>query len=240
MRTNKVRYLQITFSEPIMSWEIPYFRAAVIERTKRESDLFHNHIDDKEYVYRYPLIQYKIKDKKPSLICLKEATEDIHYLLRQKNFNFRIGNKQINFDIDDVRLKYELIQTWNDEMHYNIHHWLALNQENFQIYQAKETIVDKYAFLQELLAKHLMIFAEAMDAAMIHPLQVKITRIESEKYIEYKGVFHLTFNLDFKTNLSIPLDVGIGKGVSIGFGIVKRLHSDRPHHKKSKYEESLH
>lgn len=227
MRTNRVRYLQIVFSEPIMSWEIPYFRAAVIECTKRESDLFHNHIDDQEYLYRYPLIQYKIKDKCPSLICLREATEDIHYLLRQKNFNFLIGQKQIDFHIEDVRLKYERIQTWDSDFSYNILNYMSLNQENFQIYQKLETVVEKYAFLQELLFKHLNIFAEAMDAYQPYPLQVKITRILSEKYIEYKGVFHLTFNMNFKTNLSIPQNVGIGKGVSIGFGIVKRLNQKK-------------
>ncbi|MBK7522793.1 MAG: hypothetical protein IPI53_01070 [Saprospiraceae bacterium] len=41
--------------------------------------------------------------------------------------------------------------------------------------------------------------------------------------MEYKGVFHLTFSLNFTCNLSIPNYVGLGKGVSVGFGIVKQL-----------------
>ncbi len=115
---NKTRYLHIVFSEPIQSYDIPKFRAAVIEKTKRESTLFHNHIDDNAFIYRYPLIQYKATDKKASMVCLAEATEDIHYLLKQKKFDFRIGQQVHDFEIDDVRLKYEHIQTWDEDFRY--------------------------------------------------------------------------------------------------------------------------
>lgn len=88
MKSNRNRFLQIVFDQPVQSYEIPYFRAAVIEKTKRESTLFHNHVDNDSFIYRYPLIQYKVKDRKPCLVCLNEATDDIHYLLREKNFDF--------------------------------------------------------------------------------------------------------------------------------------------------------
>lgn len=62
-----------------------------------------------------------------------------------------------------------------------------------------------------------------MEAYLPIPLKVKLIEIKDEKFIEYKGVFNLTFNITFKTNLNIPDYVGIGKGVSIGFGIVRQL-----------------
>jgi hypothetical protein len=219
----KTRYLHIIFSEPIQSYDIPKFRSAVIEKSKRESDLFHNHLDDQQYIYRYPLIQYKVTDKKASLVCLNEATEDIHYLLRQKTFDFRIGSENIRYEIEDVRLKYERIQTWDHDFIYNIHNWMALNQENFMTYQKMDSLPERLIFLQELLEKHIRIFMEAMNAAEPVPLKVKIKEVKSEKYIEYKNIFHLTFCLNFSCNLSIPNHVGLGKGVSVGFGIIKKL-----------------
>ena len=63
----KTSYLQLVFDTPLQSYEIPKFRAAVIEKTKRQSDLFHNHTEDAGVIYRYPLIQYKIKDKNLAL-----------------------------------------------------------------------------------------------------------------------------------------------------------------------------
>lgn len=220
----KTRYLHIVFSEEIQSYEIPYFRAAVIEKSKRESSLFHNHIDDEKVIYRYPLIQYKIKDRKPSLICLAEATEDIHYLLKQKDFRFRIGKETIDFEIEDVRLKYEQIQTWDVMFTYNIHNWMALNQDNYSLYKVLTRLSDKIAFLEEMLEKHIRIFMESLGAEENQPLQIVITELKGEKHIEYKGIFHLTFSLNFTCNLSIPDYVGIGKGVSVGFGIVKRIN----------------
>lgn len=204
-------------------YEIPWFRAAIIEKTKRESDLFHNHIDEKAFIYRYPLIQYKIKDKKPCLVCLKEATEDIYYLLRQNNFSFRVGNKKYDLEIEDVRLRYVNIQTWNENFRYNIHNYIALNSSKYSVYKNISGLAEKVSFLEAILKDHLSTFAEAMDAYMPVELKCKIENINSEKFIEYKGVFHLTFSMNIITNLYIPNYAGLGKGTSVGFGIVKKI-----------------
>jgi len=64
---------------------------------------------------------------------------------------------------------------------------------------------------------------DAMGSDEVIPLKVKLQEIKGEKHIEYKNVFHLTFSMNFTCNLSIPNYVGLGKGVSVGFGIVKQL-----------------
>lgn len=220
---SKIRYLKILFDKNIQAYEVSQFRGAVIAKTKGMSNLFHNHLDDKEFIYRYPLIQYKIQNKKPCIICLKEATEDIHYLLKERDYRFKIGDRQLDMTIEDVRLKYENIQTWEKQFKYNIHNYMALNQENFEKYQACESLVEKLALLEELLYKHILIFATEMGSHMPVDLKVNIIELKGEKYIEYKNIFHLTFSLNFKTNLTIPNYVGIGKGTSLGFGIVKKL-----------------
>ena len=231
----KTRYLHIVFSETIQSYEIPKFRAAVIEKSSRESDLFHNHIDDSRVIYRYPLIQYKVTDKKASLVCLNEATEDIHYLLRQRSFDFRIGKEFVKYEIEDVRLKYEKIQTWDQDIRYNILNWMALNQENYAIYQDFRSLADKLAFLENLLEKHIRIFMEAMHADEPIPLRVNIEEMKGDKYIEYKDIFHLTFSMNFSTNLSIPNYVGLGKGVSVGFGNIKKLSEETSRRKRNEH-----
>lgn len=233
---SKTRYLHIIFSAPIQAYDIPKFRAAVIEKTKRESTLFHNHIDDNSFIYRYPLIQYKVTDKKASMICLAEATEDIHYLLKQKKFDFRIGKEVIDYEIDDVRLKYERIQTWDVSFTYNIHNWVALNQDNHREYQNLGSLIERMQFLEQLLEKHIRIFMEAMGSEEVIPLKVKLQEIKGEKHIEYKNVFHLTFSMNFTCNLSIPNYIGLGKGVSVGFGIVKML-GDIQTNKMNKFEK---
>lgn len=225
---NKTRYLQILFDQNFQAYDIPKLRAAIIEKTKRESDLFHNHLDNEHFIYRYPLIQYKIRDKKPCLICLKEATDDIHYLLKHKDFKFNISGKIYDFEIEDVWLRYAQIQTWDAEFKYSVLHYMALNQDNYAEYKKLDSIVDRVNFIQDILEKHINIFAEEMNAFCPISLSVKLLDIKDEKFIEYKGVFHLTFNITFKSNLHIPDYVGIGKGVSIGFGIVRQIDKNAP------------
>jgi hypothetical protein len=65
----RIRYLKIQFSNNLQAWELPAFRGAVIEKTKRQSVLFHNHEGD-GYRYAYPLIQYKVNRNKACVVCL--------------------------------------------------------------------------------------------------------------------------------------------------------------------------
>lgn len=235
----KSRYLLILFDQPIQAYEIPYFRAAVIEKSRRESDLFHNHIETDKFIYRYPLIQYKVTDRRASLICLNEATDDIHYLLKQRNFDFRIGKNHVRYEIEDVHLKYERIETGETDFRYNIHNWIALNQEHFAIYQTLDGLLEKIQFLEDILHKHVNIFLEEMKVNVGNPLRLKITELKGEKYIEYKKIFHLTFSVNIKTNLSIPNYVGLGKGVSVGFGIVKKLADEGRYMRVGDFKERL-
>lgn len=228
----RTRFLQITFDQPFQAYHIPKLRGAIIEKTQRQSDLFHNHLDENGYIYRYPLIQYKIKDRRPCLVCLKEATEDIHFLLKERDFNFNIQGKEYKMEIDEVLLKYENIQTWDRTFRYNIHNYIALNQDNYRLWQSKESLLERIALLESLLRKHLEIFANEIGVQQPQELTCRIVDLKGEKHIEYKKIFHLCFSLNFETNLHIPNYVGIGKGVSVGFGIVKRIgdgHKKRYH-----------
>ncbi len=234
---SRTRFLQIVFDKPMQSYDVPKLRAAIIEKTQRMSDLFHNHLGDKTFIYRYPLIQYKIKDRRPCLVCLKEATEDIHYLLRERDFSFNINGTHYDLEIEDVRLRYVNIQTFDKLFTYNIHNYISLNQDNFELYKRLESLVEKIAFLEKMLCKHLEIFMEEMGAEAPFPLKCQIVVIKNEKYIRYKNVFHLTFSLNFRSNLIIPNYVGIGKGVSVGFGIIKKLGEGRPSSRRNNKED---
>ncbi len=220
----KTRILELLFDRNIMAYEIPYFRASVIESTKRQSNLFHNHKGDKEFIYRYPLIQYKIKNKKPFIYCLDAATEDIHYLLENQEFFFDIKGKVEKYEIEELKLRKYLIQTWQHNLYYNIHNYLPLNQENYEIFKQLGSIKMQLKFLEEKLYRHIKIITDSLQENLAKDLLVKIVGINSEKYIEYKGVFHLTFSLNFETNISLPNYIGVGKGVAQGFGIVKQLN----------------
>lgn len=220
----KIRYLKIRFSNKLMPWELPLFRAAVIEATDRQSTLFHNHGPDDTFLYRYPKIQYKLTERKATIICLDDGTDDIHYLLQNRSLDLRIGDRQETFEIEDIHIQYPQLQTWRANFQYALKNWQGLNQENYQKYQALEGEVERLQFLEKMLLGNLLAIARdfGLDTTAI-PIQLQITKMKEEKWLGYKGRKVLTFTLNFKTNLSLPDYVGLGKGVSVGFGSVKRF-----------------
>lgn len=73
----KIRFLKIQFEGNLEPYEIPAFRGAVIEKAGRENLSFHNHASDEQFLYGYPVIQYKTIGKNPALICLDYGIEGI-------------------------------------------------------------------------------------------------------------------------------------------------------------------
>jgi hypothetical protein len=217
----KVRYLKIRFANTLMPYEIPCFRSAVIEATSRQSTLFHNHAQEKGFLYRYPLIQYKVTNRKASLVCLGPGTDDIHYLLQNRQLDLRIGERRETFEIEDIQLRYHHVQAWQARFQYALKNWMALNQTNYKQYLQLETEVERLEFLENLLKANLLSFAGGIDWYVEQPLEARITRIKSTRWLRFKGRKVLCFTLNFTTNVSLPDYVGLGKGVSVGFGSVK-------------------
>jgi len=63
-----IKTVMVVFDLPIENDELPQFRGAVIETTKRNNDLFHNHTNE-GLICRYPAIQHKKIEGKAALVC---------------------------------------------------------------------------------------------------------------------------------------------------------------------------
>ncbi|HMQ59268.1 MAG TPA: CRISPR-associated endonuclease Cas6 [Flavilitoribacter sp.] len=219
----KVRYLSIRFSQSLFPYEVSQFRAAVIEKTRRESDLFHNHTDEGT-LYRYPLIQYKVVHRKAGMICLNEGADAIHRLFQEQDLSVRVGSREFQLEVEDLDLGYRQVQTWQNSFLYSLLNWLPLNQEQHRRWQSLEG--DDRAqgeLLEKILIGHILAFASGVDWQAEHRIEARIERIREMKLLTYKGGKKLAVSLNFRTNVSLPDFVGLGKGASVGFGIVKRI-----------------
>ncbi len=221
----KIKYLSIRFSNHLFPNEIPLFRAAVIEKTQRASDLFHNHKDDSKYFFRYPLIQYKINRKKASIVCLQDGTDEIHQLLKYRDLVMHLAGKKINFEIEDVNLHYHQLQLWDKKFHFSIHNWLALNQKHHDRYQELKADPDAQKdLLESILKGNILAMAKGIGWHVEERIQVEITEIKETKYLPFKRHKLLAFSVNFISNVSLPDYIGLGKGSSIGFGIIRAFY----------------
>lgn len=216
---DNTRLLLIRFENTLSKWNIEPFRGAVINELKDKDVLFHNHLpNDTGFRYSYPLIQYKRINNKAAILCVGEGTESIGKFFFDSNLELTFNGKKEKLIIDNIKAYKHLIHIWESKFHYSIRKWLALNQENYEIYNQLESLAEKLIFLENILKANILSFAKGLNKYFDKQVTCKITWLSEPSTTLYKGVKLTQFDAVFCTNVSIPDYVGLGKGVSIGYG----------------------
>jgi hypothetical protein len=223
---DKIKTLIIQFSNILERYEIPLFRGAVIASLDDKNILFHNHLGNK-FRYLYPLIQYKRIHKKAAIICVSDGTEAIGEFFSSCNFKFKIGERDVEMEIEDIKANQTLIQCWNDTFEYRVRDWLALNSSNYELYNSATGLVEKTQILERVLTGNILSFLKGVGIHLSEKLQCDISSVAEPRIVISKGVKLMGFDIEFKSNISLPDFIGLGKNASIGYGILTRKHNDK-------------
>nr|NQU89438.1 hypothetical protein [Bacteroidota bacterium] len=222
----KIRILIVVFDTEIKGYEIPAFRGAIVEKVGRDSILFHNHINGNGFLYKYPLIQYKCLNRKPAIVCVELGVDEIHKYFENKSWDIQISDRWLNMKIDRLNLNQFTMQVGNKRWEYTITNWIALNQENYQKYLTIESLAGKLLFLENILKANILSFAKGIDWMVDKPVEISIKDLRKARPVTLKGNKVMGFNADFSSNVFLPNYIGLGKSVSMGFGVVKSLNID--------------
>jgi hypothetical protein len=217
-----LKILTIKFGAEIKQNEVPLLRGAIINMVPHNSILMHNHIDDSKFRYSYPLVQYKIINHKAAIISLGDGIDAIGEFFSTMNHEILLGEREVSLEVEDISAKKVIITEIDPMRIYKISFWLPLNQDNFKIYEKKDSIGEKYNFLENILKGNILSFCKGIGYHIDFNLQVLITKIKEGNLTRYKNIKMQSFNAEFKTNINLPNLVGLGKGVSLGFGTISR------------------
>ena len=217
----RIRKLDIRFEQEVAQRELPSFRGAVIQAMESANVLFHNHEED-GFRYGYPLIQYKRIGSKAAIICIGDGTAAIGEFFSNCDFDINIGERPLHLEVSQVKAEQVPVQVGEDLSPYTLRKWLPLNQENYQEYKRLEGLSEQCAFLERILTGNILSFASGLDIHFDREVKVRITALENIRTYSYKGVKMQGFDVQFKSNVSLPDYIGLGKSVSVGFGMVKR------------------
>ncbi len=224
----KLRILQIIFDTEIAAYEIPAFRGAVIKKVGQENSvLFHNHIDDTQYRYSYPLIQYKRIKRHPAIICIDQGVDEIHRFFEQSTWDLKIGDKIHNIKIHRLQVNQFAMNVWENKFHYRLYNWLALNQENYSIYRKTEGVANKIKFLEKKLTANILSFAKGIGWTIDKEIKLTIDTPPEVHTVTDKQNKQLAFNTEFSTNVFLPNYIGLGRRVSIGFGTLRNIEKTK-------------
>lgn len=186
-----------------------------------ENNLLHNH-DDNKFIYRYPLVQYKVIDNIPTIIGINEAANIVAKIglfedeLIIRDVSYDINKKEINkenfeFGCTDDYIEYEFVTPW-----------IAINQKNRAEYQYGNEI-KKEEILKKVLIGNIISMSKGLGYTVSKQLICWIN--VEEKRVKLKGITHVGFVGKFKVNFKIPDYLGLGKSVSRGFGTIKKSYS---------------
>jgi hypothetical protein len=233
--SNSIRILSIIFNTSIQPYEVPAFRAAIANRVGREYEWFHNHNNQEEgekdlFHHRYSLIQYKIKagtNKQfhPMILVVGQSVKEVHELFKDTDWMLNIKGKLIDFSDYELSASLYDLELNTKQFYYNIYRWQPFKSVNFKEYQQLESQREKYEFLEKMMLGHLISFLQGVNWHPPSKIEVAILNIKNEKWISYKNVKVLCFDMRFKCNIKLPEFIGLGRAVSKGFGV---LRHDKP------------
>lgn len=218
----QIRVIKIVFDTEMKEYEIPAFRGAIIDLVGREHVVFHNHIGDEKFHYKYPVIQYKSQGKKACIVCIKDGVDEIHHFFQNNVGKIKIGNDARLLMVENIKINQFEVQVTESQHAYSIKKWLPVNEENYSRFKSLEGLVPKIQFLEKILVGNLLSMAKGLDWTVDKPIDVRILDIKKQFLTKFKKSNLIAFDLDFKTNVFLPYDIGLGKGASSGYGTISK------------------
>ncbi|HPQ42367.1 MAG TPA: CRISPR-associated endonuclease Cas6 [bacterium] len=179
----------------------------------------HQH-DAGKFIYRYPVVQYKMIRNVPTIIGINEGAEVLKQIYDDYN-EIRLGEniysivergisiRDEEFGISDKIHSYEFVTPW-----------LALNQENYMKFYALPGKPERDEFLRRILTGNLISMSKSLGYDV--PGRIKCDTSVRFRKDRLKEVSVMGFLGRFHANFRIPDYLGIGKSVSRGFGAVKQ------------------
>lgn len=222
----RLRTLLVTFQNDIPAHQVTAFRAAVIEKVGRDQVAFHNHVGDTQFVYQYPLIQYKTVHRQPAIVCLDEGVDEIHKLFGQRSWTINLLGEKIELKVDRLDLKTTTLNVWDRQFEYSIYRWQALNEKNYKEYSILQTLTGKIQMLERILTGNILSFAKGIEWHIDQPVQLSITDVALERLSKMKDIQVAALDVRFRCNVALPDWIGLGKGVSKGFGVVRKIQNN--------------
>ncbi len=130
----------------------------------KDHDLIHNHdLKTGKPIYRYPLIQFKLIDKKPAIIAITDRAVSIFSEIFMKLDKIIIEGTVIPVFEKDLKVE-EVKFGYSDEifMYKFVSPWIGLNQKNFKKYNEAGR-EEKNEMLKRVMTGNVLSMAKHLD-----------------------------------------------------------------------------
>ena len=171
--------------------------------------------------YLYPRIQVKILDEEILLVGLSQGVDPILKIQEEiKDLNFG----DITFEVLDKSIIEEseaFLFASSLQKYEFASNWVALNANTSKQFDSKNN-EEKLQFLNNLIAKNIVFISQDIGFELPENIysQITVSSLEATK-MEQNG--WRAFDGKFSTNLIMPDYLGIGNGITRGFGTILNI-----------------
>lgn len=186
-----------------------------------EYPILHHHLDG--YLYTYPKVQYKVIEGTPVILGIDEGA-DVLKRISGSIDALMLGKKRYaieSIQMTSIRPRFGVVQN-NIEYRF-LSPWLALSSENYERYKLCRDWKERKNLINSIIAGNILSMAKGLGYVV--DKKIFVHSLLNEEQAEYKGIKMLSFRGSFRANFEIPDFFGLGKGVSQGFGTVKRAQN---------------
>ncbi len=220
----KVRMMRVSYPDiKVPQWQGRRLRG-FFASAEEADDLLHNHEGDGASIYRYPLVQYKIINRRPVIVAVEEGISAVYPLVMGRQ-ELRLGERTYPCGHMEIDLDTGVLGATEESRRYKFcAPWFGLNQHNYQIY-AEADAEEKERLLGQVLIGNVLSLAKGLGVNVDRTLHVQ-AQLQARK-MSFKNETVVGFMGDFSVNFAIPPLLGLGKSVSRGFGAVVPIKEKR-------------
>lgn len=218
----KIRTSLWIFGAPISRFEIPLLRGAVIKATGGGVLLCHNH-DGERLRYAYPLVQYKRMEGRAAMVLVDEGLDATARYFGGKALEVTLGERKTTLELLHAETNVTDFGLREDCVGYSLRQYLPFNQKNYEEYLRTDSLAARIAMLERCVTGNVLSFAKGVGVRLEERVDVRLTAVSAPSACRYKGVKMMGFDMELKANVTLPDYIGLGKGVSLGFGTIRRL-----------------
>lgn len=183
----------------------------------------HNHNTD-QFVYSYPLIQYKFVGEIPLLIRINEGTKVLKEIF-DKFDTINLNGKEYEIIERTMTIRKEEFGLSNQIYFYEfLNPWFALSQKNHEKFKLAENNEEKAELLRNILKGNLLSMSKSLGYTVPGQIKCDVDLLPTKS--KYKDTDITSFDGDFMVNFYIPDYLGIGKSVAKGFGMVRKVQEN--------------
>lgn len=213
-----LQILALTFDLPLSPPRISQWRGAMAAAVGLENDEYHNHRPDGGFRYRYPLVQYRCHNGNAALLALGEAAQSVGQWLGDSPGPLRLGADLVWPRILEMDARTWSLRLLETPRLYRLNDWLALNQVNYRYWDKLDSLEARARELDRILAANIIAFAKGVHWQVPGRFEARVRQIRRTRRLTFKGAELMGFDVSFSCNVDLPPGIGLGKGISHGFG----------------------